>query len=119
MQIWIPIDVTKEQVHEEIQNWLDKYSFHAYQSIIQDRINSRYPGLTLQALYILTLENRVVVSIEPHASTKLPEAVLCAICHEEDYLPRQTLICNHTFHYHCIQRWFRVNNTCPLCRIVV
>lgn len=120
MEIWIPVDVSKEQVAQEIQQWLDKYSFHAYKSIVQDRINSRYPSFTtLKALYIMHLENRQVINIEPHENTKEPQMVLCSICHEEDLQPRQTLICNHSFHYHCIQRWFRVNNTCPLCRITI
>ena len=50
MEIWIPVDVQPLQVREELQKWLDKYSFHAYKSIIQDRINSRYPRFILTVL---------------------------------------------------------------------
>lgn len=24
--------------------------------------------------------------------------------------------CGHRFHYHCVQKWTRYNNTCPICR---
>lgn len=27
-----------------------------------------------------------------------------------------TTICNHEFHYICIQRWIKINNSCPSCR---
>jgi hypothetical protein len=27
-----------------------------------------------------------------------------------------TLSCNHTYHKHCIDEWFKNNSTCPLCR---
>jgi len=123
MEIWIPIEVDPSRVQEEIQNWLDKYSYHAYRSIVQDRINSCYPRFnTPSALYIMKIESRQVVGIEPHEqSVGLPalRKVLCPICHEEDTVVRQTLSCNHTFHHHCIQQWFRVNNTCPLCRVTI
>ncbi len=123
MEIWIPVDVRPIQVQEEIQKWLDKYSYHAYKSIIQDRINSRYPRFSIpRALYILNLEARKVLDIVPHEQTvglPITRAVLCPICREEDTAVRQTLACNHTFHHHCIQQWFRVNNTCPLCRLVI
>ena len=30
-----------------------------------------------------------------------------------------TLSCTHKFHYKCILKWFKFDNTCPLCRKVV
>ena len=30
MEIWIPVNIQPIQVREEIQKWLDKYSYHAY-----------------------------------------------------------------------------------------
>uniref|UniRef100_A0A0E0KDI6 RING-type E3 ubiquitin transferase n=1 Tax=Oryza punctata TaxID=4537 RepID=A0A0E0KDI6_ORYPU len=49
-------------------------------------------------------------------------AVECAVCLGEvrdgergRLLPR----CGHRFHVECIDRWFRANSTCPLCRAAV
>ena len=121
MEVWIPVNIKPQRVQSDIQEWLDKYSYHAYKSIIQDRINSTYPRLSIpKALYILNLENRMIIGIVPHEQTlRLPimQAVKCPICHEEDTEARQTLACNHTFHHRCIQHWFQINNTCPLCRM--
>lgn len=46
---------------------------------------------------------------------------LCAICQESievnlDIYPVILPICNHTFHEHCIKKWLRTGNTCPLCK---
>ena len=42
----------------------------------------------------------------------------CNICleqyKEDDHLI--TLLCDHRFHYDCIQSWFREHCTCPICR---
>ena len=123
MEIWIPVNIQPIQVREEIQKWLDKYSYHAYKSIIQDRVNSIYPSFNIpKALYIMDIQSRRITDINPHEQTignPIIEAVKCPICHEEDTVVRQTLACNHTFHHHCIQRWFMQNNTCPLCRLTI
>lgn len=48
----------------------------------------------------------------------------CCICHKEMVIDQQEeqvmcLPCCHEFHPHCISRWLRENNSCPLCRSVV
>ncbi|XP_026440563.1 putative RING-H2 finger protein ATL21A [Papaver somniferum] len=44
---------------------------------------------------------------------------LCSICLSE-YQPKEVVkimpICNHYFHADCIDSWFRLNLTCPVCR---
>ena len=42
----------------------------------------------------------------------------CSICFDtiEIGMRYNTLDCNHSFHTHCITRWFTTHNTCPLCR---
>ena len=43
----------------------------------------------------------------------------CPICLEE-FKPneyKRTLNCNHLFHKRCIDKWIKVNNTCPVCRL--
>lgn len=119
MEIWIPVNIKPDIVKHEIQEWLDKFSQHAYRSIIQDRINSHHPCLAIPtAMYIMKIENRNVVDIIPQF-TDVFKPELCAICMEEDINTRQVLSCNHSFHQHCIEYWFRNSNTCPLCRQVV
>ncbi|KAF3448702.1 hypothetical protein FNV43_RR09415 [Rhamnella rubrinervis] len=54
-------------------------------------------------------------------SGRLPKdgQTTCSICLSE-YKPKDTLRtippCNHDFHAHCIDKWLRVNATCPFCR---
>ena len=123
MELWIPSSVRPDQVQVTIQQWLDDTTKHAYQNIIQDRVNSIYPTLSgPRTLYILTVSSDRIVSlkISPLAP---PEAIipakLCPICHEEDTVVRHTLKCNHTFHLHCIDTWLRKNRTCPICRYTI
>ena len=47
----------------------------------------------------------------------------CPIC-AEDYIVGDTVVarlpmCKHSYHSHCIKKWFEVNNTCPICRSVL
>lgn len=48
-----------------------------------------------------------------------PPAVECAVCLAEmcdGETGRLLPGCGHSFHVACIDRWFRANSTCPLCR---
>jgi len=120
MELWVPYTVTKDEVRVQIQRWLDDTSKHAYQNIIQDRVNSLYPRFgESKILYIMTVSQERIVNIESKQDDvpqTFTEVKLCPICHEEDNVVRHTLRCNHTFHLHCINEWFRRQNTCPLCR---
>ena len=40
----------------------------------------------------------------------------CSICINQIQEGEEILNCGHTFHFSCIQRWLRNNNTCPMCR---
>jgi|MDTG01.5.fsa_nt_gb hypothetical protein len=123
MDLWIPSSVKPELIQISIQQWLDDTTKHAYQNIIQDRVNSIYPTLSEpRTLYILNVSSERIVSlkISPLAP---PEAIIpvkkCPICLVEDNVVRHTLKCNHTFHLHCIDRWLLKNRTCPMCRFNV
>jgi len=120
MELWVPRSVGKDRIRESIQTWLDDTTKHAYQNIIQDRVNSLYPRFgETKTLYIMTVTPQRVVTIENDVSVPdqpSPAAKFCAICHEEDSVVRHTLVCNHRFHLHCIERWLRSHNTCPMCR---
>ncbi|OEL28534.1 hypothetical protein BAE44_0010447 [Dichanthelium oligosanthes] len=51
------------------------------------------------------------------------EKVDCAVCLAElgdgEAAARLVPGCGHGFHAECIEAWFRVNSTCPLCRVAV
>lgn len=51
------------------------------------------------------------------------EKVDCAVCLAElgdgEAAARLVPGCGHGFHALCIEAWFRVNSTCPLCRAAV
>ena len=120
MELWIPRSIQPQTVQQSLQTWLDNTNKHAYQNIIQDRVNSIYPNLAEhKILYILNVSTERVVTLEV-SPDRPPEDILpthmCPICHEEDSVVRHTLPCNHTFHLHCIDRWCRRNSTCPMCR---
>ena len=42
----------------------------------------------------------------------------CSICHDiykcKEY--KRSLVCNHTFHKKCIDKWLKQNINCPMCR---
>jgi len=41
----------------------------------------------------------------------------CAICLENtDDNCYKSLCCNKIFHFECLDKWFKIKNTCPLCR---
>jgi hypothetical protein len=41
----------------------------------------------------------------------------CPICFENLSLNKtETFPCQHTFHRNCLEEWFKIERTCPLCR---
>lgn len=40
----------------------------------------------------------------------------CSICYEFMNKIKKLQKCSHDFHQMCIEKWFEINNTCPLCR---
>jgi len=45
---------------------------------------------------------------------------LCSICLEKIGKKHQKkTICNHYFHYKCLDLWVQNNNSCPLCRAFI
>ena len=120
MEIWIPDQINPEKVEEVVSKWLELKNSRPYQHLIQQLVSSTFPQLHQpQTLYIVELVNKKLKIIEPKKEeNKFPYKVaLCSICHVEDSVVRTTLPCNHTFHVHCILKWFRICQTCPLCRM--
>ena len=40
----------------------------------------------------------------------------CSICLDESNVGVKTLLCGHEFHQICIEEWFVLEESCPLCR---
>jgi hypothetical protein len=47
---------------------------------------------------------------------KCLEKIECPICFEKPVKKCRELNCNHIFCYECIDKWFKNNNTCPICK---
>ncbi|AQK53538.1 Putative RING zinc finger domain superfamily protein [Zea mays] len=67
----------------------------------------------------------IVVDEHQHEHEELPPGAVvgeCAICYNEYLVGGATsvkLLCGHTFHRRCMDRWTAVNRTCPYCRAPV
>lgn len=44
---------------------------------------------------------------------------MCSICQSNLFCFTTKLKCKHKFHSKCINEWFKINNTCPLCRLEI
>jgi len=60
--------------------------------------------------------------LEDHKVSKSSETIeheLCAICHEDIDSHMKILTCQHKFHSVCIDRWHRIKNECPYCKVAI
>lgn len=57
-----------------------------------------------------------VATVRSGADGKVECAVCLAEAGDGEAATRLVLGCGHGFHAECIQAWFRVSTTCPLCR---
>lgn len=74
---------------------------------------------TSSTLQSLGLEEIQLKDLMPkYTIVKKDEELGCGICYE-NYNPKehkQMLHCNHSFHRKCIDKWFKTNTNCPMCR---
>ena len=45
----------------------------------------------------------------------------CVIC-QENFEEKESVIslpCMHSYHSKCIRKWFKTNNTCPICKLII
>lgn len=112
MIIHIPNNVNTKCIEVDLNEWVKLTKDYPYPHIVQQRINSLFPrfGLTYSPIEI-TLKEGVFTVPPVHIVNKF-----CAICHASNTEPFETLHCNHEFHSSCLNRWIRINNTCPMCR---
>lgn len=48
---------------------------------------------------------------------KIKNERICSICFDEEIKTSFTKTkCNHYFHSHCLRKWCKISNDCPLCR---
>ncbi len=50
----------------------------------------------------------------------LLQVTSCSICLEDfgkGQRVRELPKCGHVYHAHCVDRWLRMHNACPLCRV--
>ena len=68
------------------------------------------PGISLQ-----TVNNNSVLSIYVREDNNVEK---CAICYDnlKSLQIIRNIVCNHYFHYKCIDTWLYENRTCPMCR---
>lgn len=59
---------------------------------------------------------RRLKDVDKCAPIQKSKETVCSICLEE--LPENTRVtlCNHSFCSHCIEKWFDLNTTCPICK---
>ena len=60
----------------------------------------------------------VVLDIHPHHCKTTEMDGNCSVCQSKFKLGEKlsTLLCDHTFHYDCLQEWGKYKAECPLCR---
>lgn len=112
MEVWIPTIANTRTLEEKLNHWLKVTTEYPYKHKIQDRINSYFPRLgQCKILYIIKIESGKFVI--PHVNIPTKE---CPICLESDNEVFEKLDCKHEFHVKCINKWFKYNKNCPLCR---
>lgn len=81
------------------------------------------PGLQRRLSYSRYLNYRIKNKklITPHTAVCKNDSE-CAICLNDTIKDKdiiKKLYCNHTFHKKCINKWLKINNTCPFCRTYI
>jgi hypothetical protein len=80
-------------------------------------------GQPLSAPHIVVNNNRILLNstlrlVNPRDPLEFGET--CSICIDK-YIPFQIiriLGCNHSFHKRCIDKWFKSNKSCGICRYI-
>lgn len=63
---------------------------------------------------VIFIPDRIINPVGIHEEIYCISSDSCSICYEENSDCR--IICNHTFHITCIDKWIDRNPSCPLCR---
>lgn len=68
---------------------------------------------------VVTILSRIDRELKPYIESK--DCVNnCPICiSEESNADSFLMVCKHEFHNECLIKWLKINNTCPICRVVI
>lgn len=102
----------QEGASEEDINMLPKYKFQLTGSFAKAGENMAGPSGGVLSILSATAG--------PAGERELPaedaECCIC-LCSYDDGVEIRELQCGHHFHCTCIDRWLRMNSTCPLCKL--
>jgi hypothetical protein len=108
----ILIDISSGTVGGSIEN--NNYSINnsVYESTIE---------LLCETLYLTRIKPES--KLGPYKKIKGDDPLIksndtCSICLDKyrEGLYKRTLVCNHSFHKKCVDKWFKKEQTCPICR---
>jgi len=105
-----PIQALTNIIHQTLTNIdpLGLEDFFSYESL--SRLSDIKKGLISTEL----LNNSVVL----HNNDNDEFCVICQMTCTKTCIMRR-LSCNHTFHINCIDKWFTLNKTCPICKFEI
>ncbi|URE06637.1 E3 ubiquitin-protein ligase [Musa troglodytarum] len=97
----------QEGASEEDIHQLSKYKFHKVGDPEKLEISGPFGGIMIEC-----------GSDPPVEHTLSAEDAECCICLSpyDDGVELRGLPCGHHFHCSCIDKWLRINATCPLCK---
>jgi len=95
---------------------LANYQFQNYEALLglaQQLADSKPKGLSKSEIDQLPLYH--YTSDIKHSEISQTSCVVC-MCEFENRQRLRVLQCNHEFHSKCIDKWLKVNRSCPVCR---
>lgn len=104
------------------------YAVYSFSLNDDDDLSEQAPGDFFRSFINRTLYDQQVhrnptanVALERRKVNEHEIDTDCSIClqkyRENDEI--STLRCKHSFHYHCLEKWFHYKQICPLCRVEI
>ncbi|KAH7416135.1 hypothetical protein KP509_14G077300 [Ceratopteris richardii] len=107
--------IIQEGASEEELNMLPKYIFRQTGSSTRSGMDMAGPSGGVMSLISTRLSG---AAAEQTLSAEDAECCICLSTYENNVELRE-LPCGHHFHSACVDRWLRMNPTCPLCKFNV
>lgn len=103
------IDVLKEDIEKNIQNCKARKLY--YNSIVVEDEEQHNKRL----LQLREYERDLTLKIE-YLTERIKNGEICSICYDQVKTKTVIKCCGNSFCLECICRWFKIKNTCPLCK---